>query len=405
MSTNLSEVFALDLTVNDVVFEAYDLLQVASDGETITGGLFTRARDSLNIMLKLWESQGIHLWTMTEGSLFLRVRREKNDFRLEGSDTTAVHLTNVFRQKALAAAVTATDLTITLEDVDDMQIGDQIAFINDGTATDAVANDLEWFIVMEIVGDVVTLDAAATTNAILGAVVYTYDYQNFSLLTAVTAADSIVEVADTTLFNVGDTIALLGDTNVTEERIISAINQATNELTVTAAFTITASIGNACLNRTTRRNAFLPVKRILNDNVRRRESTNYEIPIVFQSRKDYFDLPNKNQPGTPIQAYYDRQLPQGVMYLWNSPSSAVSIVNFTYERQLMVFTEATQTFDLPHDWYDAITYNLAKRLLTKVGCSEARKADIKEGATEFLANALAFDQAVYPIRLKPQRYG
>ncbi|MCH7523297.1 MAG: 3-isopropylmalate dehydratase large subunit [Chloroflexi bacterium] len=114
----------------------------------------------------------------------------------------------------------------------------------------------------------------------------------------------------------------------------------------------------------------------------------------------YMDL----EPGTPIQAYYDRQLPQGVMYLWNAPSSAISIINFTYERQLMVFTSATQTFDLPNDWYDAVVYNLAKRLIAKVGCSEARKADIKESATEYLDNALAFDQAVYPIRLKPQRY-
>jgi hypothetical protein len=405
MTINLSDEYRLDLTLNAVIFEAYDLLQVAADGETIVGGLFNRARDSVNMMLKLWESQGIHLWTMTEGSLFLRVRREKNDFRLEGSDTTAVHLTNVFRQKTLAVAMTATDLTATLEDVDDMQIGDQIGIINDGTATDAVANDLEWFIVMDITGDVVTFDHAALTNAILGTVVYTYDYLNFSLLTADTVADAIVEVADTTLFNVGDSINVLLDTNVTEERIIAAINQATNELTVTVAFTGTASTGQACVNLTTRRNKFIPVKRILNDNVRRRESTNYEIPIVFQSRKDYFDLPNKNQPGTPIQAYYDRQIPQGVMYLWNSPSSAVSIINFTYERKIQVMTEATQTFDVPEDWYDAITYNLAKRLIPKVGCSQERKVDIVTGAQEYLDAALGFDQAVYPIRLKPQRYG
>jgi hypothetical protein len=140
--------------------------------------------------------------------------------------------------------------------------------------------------------------------------------------------------------------------------------------------------------------------------VRRRESTDYEIPIVFQSRKDYFDLPNKNQNGTPIQAYYDRQEPQGVMYVWNPPGNATSIINFTYERQMMVFdNDPTQTFDLPSDWFDAITYNLAKRLMLKVGCSQERKADIKEGAEEYLDNALAMDQGVYPIRLKPQKYG
>jgi len=71
----------------------------------------------------------------------------------------------------------------------------------------------------------------------------------------------------------------------------------------------------------------------------------------------------------------------------------------------MIFTAADQTFDLPTEWFDAVVYNLAKRLIPKVGCSQTRKAEIKEGAMEYLDSALAFDQAVYPIRLKPQRYG
>ena len=73
---------------------------------------------------------------------------------------------------------------------------------------------------------------------------------------------------------------------------------------------------------------------------------------------------------------------------------------------MMVFTnDPDQTFDLPSDWFDAIVYNLAQRLMLKVGCSSERKADIKSGAKEFLDNALAMDQGVYPIRLKPQKYG
>ena len=80
----VSNEFALNLTLNDVIAESYELLQTIGDGESISGGLFTRAQKSLNIMLKLWETQGIHLWTMTEGSLFLKIGRAKNDFRNEG---------------------------------------------------------------------------------------------------------------------------------------------------------------------------------------------------------------------------------------------------------------------------------------------------------------------------------
>ena len=355
-------------------------------------------------MLKLWESQGIHLWTFTEGHLFLQKSIDRLDFRLEGRDTgitpatRRVHLSNDFEQIATTADVLVGALVIPVDDVTLLTIGDQFGVLNDD-------NDLEWFIVMDINALNVTVDRTVGVASSSGTIVYTYDYLNFSLLTADTVADSIVEVADTTLFDVGDEIAVLLDTDVTEERTIASIDQGANELTVSLAFTGTASTGQACVNLTTRRNAFKPVKRITDETVRRRESTDYEIPIVFQSRKDYFDLPNKNQSGTPIQAYYDRQQPTGVMYLWNRPASARSIINFTYERAIMVMTEATQTFDLPNEWFDAIVYNLAKRLIPKVGCSQARKADIKEAATEYLNNALGFDQAVYPIRLKPQRYG
>ncbi len=401
---NLSDEFLLDLTLNDVIFESYDLLQVAADGEPESGGLFNRAVRSLNIMLKLWESQGIHLWTFTEGHLFLQKSQPRFDFRLEGRDTgitpstRAIHLSNDFEQIATTADVAIAALTIPVDSVTLLQIGDQFGVLNDD-------NDLEWFIAMDINALIVTLDRAVGVASSSGAIVYTYAYLNFSLLTADTVADSIVEVADTSLFNIGDLIAVLLDSNVTEERTISGIDQGLNELTVSAAFTGTASIGQACVNITTRRNPFLPVKRIGNDTVRRRESTDYEIPIVFQSRKDYFDLPNKNQDGTPIQAYYDRQQPQGVMYLWNQPATARAIINFTYERALMILTEPTHTFEMGAEWFDAITYGLAKRLIAKVGCSVARQVIIKEGAQEYLDAALGFDQAVYPIRLKPQKYG
>ncbi len=134
MTTNLSNEFSLELTLNDVIFEAYDLLQVATDGETITGGLFNRALSSLNIMLKLWQSQGIHLWTMTEGSLLLRVGQSKYDFRDEGyflgpgfstpeditGSKTATHLTNAFSQESLKTEITGFTKTIELTDDGDL---------------------------------------------------------------------------------------------------------------------------------------------------------------------------------------------------------------------------------------------------------------------------------------------
>lgn len=398
MSANLSGIYNLDLTTNTVIFAAYDLLQVATDGEPTDGGLFNRALLSLQIMIKLWSSQGGHLWTMEEGSLFMQVGLAKYDFRLEGRLTSDIHLANVFEQRALTETASVGADAVTLDDVTDLVLGDKIGIINSD-------NDLEWFLVMEITGFIVQLNGTLTTAASSGAIVYTYDYLNSTTLTTANAGTDTLIVADTTIFSVGDTILVLLDDDTTDERVINTIDQGANTLTLTAALSSAAAIGNAVLNDTTRRNEFRPLERILNDQVRRRESTDYEISIVFQSRKDYFDLPNKNQVGTVIQAYFDRQQPQGVMYTWLTPSDARPVVNFTYERELQIPTEADHTLDFPATWFDAIVYNLALRLIPKVGCSAERKGLISASAKEYLDDALSFDQAVYPIRLKPMQYG
>ncbi|MGI9251408.1 MAG: hypothetical protein ACR2PR_09435, partial [Pseudohongiellaceae bacterium] len=65
----------------------------------------------------------------------------------------------------------------------------------------------------------------------------------------------------------------------------------------------------------------------------------------------------------------------------------------------------TQTFDLPSEWFMALSYNLAKLLMHKVGCSAQRRVEIRQDAMEYLDQALGFDQAVYGVRLDPQRYG
>ncbi len=395
--------YVLDLSTNAIITEAYEILQATGDGETLSGNLYNAGVSSLNRMLKLWESQGIHLWTETEGSLFLKVDVASYDYRDEGfegvaADTTAVHLANAFTQRASSALRLAGQPVITLADTTDLAIGSQIGLMND-------SNDLDWYIAVEVGVNTVVVSRDLDNDLVDGAVVYTYSYFNSTTLSIANAGTAILDVNDTTIFSVGDEIYQHLTDDSTDQRTIASIDEGAGTITLTVALTSPSGLGEETINITTRSDLFKPIKRILNDQVRRRESTDYEIPIVFQSRKDYFDLPNKNQSGTPIQAYYSRQQPQGIMYLWNPPSSAQSIINFTYERSLMIVTAADQTFDIPSEWYDALVYQLAKRLMHKVGCSATRRQEIRTDAEEYLDNALGFDQAVYPIRLKPQQYG
>ncbi len=308
-----SGVYTYEPTLNDVLSQSYYALQIGQDGETLTGEFFNKARPLLNQMLKAWEGQGIHLWTMKEGTLFLRVGQSEYPF---GDSTT--HLANAYYTTETTAAAIVGATTISVDDTEGFANGNPIGFIDED-------GDLQWRLIASFVADTsVTITVALTTALEDEATVYTYTL-----------------------------------------------------------------------------NSFIPVVRILD--VRRKQLTDYEIPINFASREEYMSLPNKNQPGTPIQAYYSRQIPYGTMYVWNAPYSAVPVIRFTYERKLQIMTEADETFDVPENWYDAIVYNLSLRLIPVFGCSPGRKADIQILAKDSLDMALGFDTDLYPITVNLQR--
>ena len=318
-----SGVYTLGRTFNQLAEETFDVLQVGSDGETLSGDMISRFGNSANLVLKEWQAQGIHLWSYTEGTLFLTVGQEKYDFR-----ESSTHVANTWYETTTTAATIAGANTIPVTSASNIQDGDVIGIIQND-------NNLFWTTVNGApVGLTVTLTDAITLPTVSGAFVRNYR----------------------------------AGTSTSPE--------------------------------------LKPVSRVLN--VRRKES-DYEIPIIFASREDYFNLPNKEQSGTPIQAYYSRQdlagETSGIMYLWSSPSSSVPVINFTYERKLQILVDAGDTVDLPDYAQLAFVYNVAVKLIPKYGSSQGLSTLIREEARELKNDMLAFDSALYPIKMKMKRYG
>lgn len=318
-----SGVYTLTKTLNDVVIEALDILQVTGDGETLHGDTLGRAIKPINRMIKEWSTQGIHLWSYTEGTLFLDVGKAKYDFR--DSDT---HIANTWFETTTTADTTASATTILVTSATNIKATDPIGIIQND-------NNLFWTTVKEVSGLSIILDDAITLATLSGAFV-----RNYRLGTSTSPA-------------------------------------------------------------------LIPVSRVLN--VRRQESTDYEIPIVFESRQDYFNLPNKTQTGTPIQAYYDRQdiagETSGVMYLWLSPVSSVPIINFTYERKLQILVDIDDTVDIPDFALDTFIHCGAVKLIPIFGCSKERAEWVKGEAVILKNDLLAYDSDIYPIKMKMKRYG
>lgn len=308
--------YTLSLTLNELAEEVLDIMQATGDGESLDGDLVSRIKKTANLLLKEWQSQGIHLWTQTEGTLFLKVGQAKYDFR----DSTT-HVSNEWFETTTTADTLAGVYKFNVTSADDIQSGDTIGIVQSD-------NDLFWTTVTFINGLQITVSDQITKATTSGAYVRNY------------------------------------------------------------------------------RDTFIPVSKVTD--VRRKEGSDYEIPINLESRQNYFGLPNKDQTGTPIQAYYDRQdlagEKYGVMYLWNAPSSSNPVINFTYERKMQLLVNTTDTVDLPEYAQEAFIYNVADKAVLKIGCSPERAAIIKNEAMMLKEQMLAFDSESYPIKVRMKRH-
>ena len=116
--------YDLSLTLFEVVEEAFDVLQIGQDGESLSADMIKRAKSSINIMIKNWQAQSIHLWSYTEGVLFLKVGQAKYDF------ATANLANEFFETTTTTSGLTGED-TFTVADGSNIKIGDNIAIILD----------------------------------------------------------------------------------------------------------------------------------------------------------------------------------------------------------------------------------------------------------------------------------
>lgn len=121
-----------------------------------------------------------------------------------------------------------------------------------------------------------------------------------------------------------------------------------------------------------------------------KNTSGIETPMIRLTRDEYDALPDKTTTGTPTQFYYDRQRESALIYVWPLLSSATTeSLEITYTREIedVVLAEAA---DVPGEWYDAVVYNLAARLLADFMVNDPQTVLLIKGeAKELLDDALA----------------
>lgn len=159
-----------------------------------------------------------------------------------------------------------------------------------------------------------------------------------------------------------------------------------SSITLTVALTSAASIDNHVYGYTTKINRPLRMT-----NVRRRDESDQDIPILTFSRTEYFDTPNKTTESKTTQVYYDPKLSLGIMYLWPAPDDVKDRLLFDGAFPLEDFDAAGNNPDFPQEWLDALVYGLGDRLAPSFGVSLPERQDIRLQAREFLNDVMDWD--------------
>jgi hypothetical protein len=135
--------------------------------------------------------------------------------------------------------------------------------------------------------------------------------------------------------------------------------------------------------------------------MRLRDASGIDTPLIEMSRQEYMDLPLKSSAGNPTQFYYDPQTGNGVLYIWPVASDATDRLVGTLRMPVQDFVNIADTPDFPQEWFRALKFNTAKELLTEYTVPPATVQLIMALAQEAFDEANLFDRETAPTRFAP----
>lgn len=114
-------------TANEIITEALEQLGVIGLGDAVDGDVYESCLRSLNMMIKAWQSQGLHLWSQTEAIVFLNEDQIKYQLGGTGPDKASLEIIKT----QLAADQVTSDTALTVDSTADMAVSDVIGIVQD----------------------------------------------------------------------------------------------------------------------------------------------------------------------------------------------------------------------------------------------------------------------------------
>jgi len=132
----------------------------------------------------------------------------------------------------------------------------------------------------------------------------------------------------------------------------------------------------------------MPLKLIQASRVESTGATN--VPMEIKTHYDYNLLPVNATAGEPVNVFYQPFSTYGTLNLWPTPSDSNTVIKLTYQRPFEDMTLATDDFDFPAYWTEALIFGLAWRLSYEYGTPIIDRQELQKVAEFFHQQALSF---------------
>lgn len=114
------------------------------------------------------------------------------------------------------------------------------------------------------------------------------------------------------------------------------------------------------------------------------------VPMNIYNHYDYNLLPVNASSGEPVNLYYQPLSTYGTINLWPTPIDSDTQITIVYQRPYEDMNTATDDFDFPAYWTEALIYGLAWRLCPEYGTPIQDRQVIQKEAEFFHLQAMSF---------------
>lgn len=115
-----------------------------------------------------------------------------------------------------------------------------------------------------------------------------------------------------------------------------------------------------------------------------RSPQNNDTTLQVISRQEYMQLGYKPSQGIPNQCYYDPQLNNGVLYVYNNPNTTGYTIHLQVQMPVDDVLTPSQIPDFPSEWFNCLKFGLADQLALEYGVPAQVRAELAQRAEKYL---------------------